>query len=352
VERRSTAARRKRAIAARKFPRTGAVLRAVQTTAKSLTAQVESTLETILTSRGQAQMAVAAEAPVPVAQEASGDGEEHTAIATLEPPPQEQEDTSITWGDTWAAPAVDTADDRSWRWQEPNFDDDMSGVLLAMPRRSLRERLMPALPFSLRERAWSGLDVWRRHVGILVTFTIICVLAVAGGIFGYQQIAKATENSNLSISSQNGNPTAPGGVIIVPPASQSTTPTPAIPMYEIGTWVSNNAPSGGTVTVFVRVVQNMQSAAGIPVSVSVQSPGSSKNYGPTKTGSSGIAKFTVRYGAASSADPVFVTATAHVNGQTLTAQTTFVPTSGSTQSTSTSGSGGNTPPDPPKRHHH
>jgi hypothetical protein len=306
-----------------------------------------------VTSRHQAQVAVAADAPVPITQEASGEGEEHTAIATLEPPQEKSDDyTSITWNDTWTPSEAEMQDDRSWRWQEPSFDDDVSGVLMAPPRRSLRERLMPTLPFSLRERAWSGLGGWRRHVGILVTFAVICVLAVVGGVLGYQQILKAAENSNLSISSQNSNPIVPGGVIIVPPGSQSSTPTPAIPMYEIGTWVSNNAPTGGTVTVFVRVVQNMQGAPGIPVSLSVQSPGSSRSYGPIKTDSSGIAKFTVHYASGSSTNPVFVTASAYLNGQTLTAQTTFVPASGSTQPMSTPASGDNTPPDPGKRHHH
>jgi hypothetical protein len=189
-------------------------------------------------------------------------------------------------------------------------------------------------------------------MGILVTFAVICVLAVAGGILGYQQIIQAAENLRVSLPSQNSSPTAPSGVIIAPPVAQSTTPTPATPVYQIGTWVSNNTPSsGGTVTVYVRVVQGMQGAPGIPVTVSVQSPGSSKNYGPTRTDSTGIAKFTVRYGSASGSDPVFVTATANVSGQTLSAQTTFVPVSGSTQPSGTPTSDGNSSSDPPKHHH-
>src|SRR5262249_12909182 len=156
------------------------------------------------------------------------------------------------------------------------------------------------------------------------------VFAIAGGILGYQQIMSATANSNLSISSPDSSATVPSGVVIMPPAVGSTTATPSTAAYEIGTWVSNSAPTGGSVTVFVRIVQNMQGAPGIPVTVFVQSPGSSKHYGPTKTDGTGIAKFNVQFGAASSTDPVFVTASASVNGQTLSAQTTFVPSSGAT----------------------
>lgn len=345
MERRSTAARRKRAIAARKFARTQHILKTVQETAKSVTTQVESAFATIVTARSQARVSVPSKVLLPTVQDASGEGEDHTSIATLELPPQEQDDdsASVTWDDTWTTPEADTTDDSSWRWQEPSFDDEVSGVLMTRPRRSLRERLMLSVPFSMRERAWGGVAAWRRHLGLLVTFAIIFMFAIAGGILGYQQIIKATANTSLSLSSPDSSATAPSGVVIMPPAVGSTTPTPSTAAYEIGTWVSNSAPTGGSVTVFVRVVQNMQGAPSIPVSVFIQSPGFSKNYGPTKTDKTGIAKFTVRFGAASGTDPVFVTATAHVNGQTLSAQTTFVPSSGSSQHSSTSSSATPTP---------
>lgn len=357
MERHSTAARRKRAIAARKFVRTDLILKTVQETAKSLTTQIESAVTTFAAARSQAQATTHASALLPIVPDVPATEqeyeEEHGVIATLEPPAQEQAhqeaDASVTWNDTWTDSEADTVeDDSTWRWQEPGLDDDMSRVFVDFPRRSLRERFMTALPFSLRERAWSGFGAWRRHMGLLVTFAVIFLVAIVGGLIGYQQIIKATENADLSLTQQNSNPTAPSGVVIVPPSVGSVTPTPVTSAYEIGTWVSNSAPTGGSVTVFVRIVQNMQGASGIPVSVTVQSPGFSKKYGPTKTDKSGIASFNVHFGAASGTDPVFVTATAHVNDQTLSAQTTFVPSSGSSAKDSNSGANATPTAGPPQ----
>lgn len=355
MERRSTAARRRRATAARNAERTRQALRSVQETAKSLTAQLESAWDAVLAARNQTH--AVAEVPVGVAQDSSGMGDESSSIATLEPPllppllEPEDDYAPTPWTDTWTNPEADAEDDPSWRWQEPSFDDEISEVLIARPRRSPRMGFMRALPFSLRERTWSGMSAWRRHLGLLITLAVVCLLAAVGGVIGYQQIVKATANSDLSLSSQNGSAT-PNGVVIAPQMTLSTTPTPAIPAYQIGTWVSNTSPTGGTVTVYARVVQNMQAASGISVSVLVQSPGFTKTYGPTRTGSDGIVKFTVHYGAASGADPVFVTATAHINGQSLSAQTTFVPLSGTTKSSATPPSDGNPTPGPTKHHHH
>src|SRR5262249_9322050 len=159
-------------------------------------------------------------------------------------------------------------------------------------------------------------------------------------------------NSDLSLSPQGSGLAAPNGVVIVPPVLQSTTPTPATPVYQVGVWVSDNTPSGGAVTVFVRVVQDMQGAPGIPVSVLVQSPGFTKKYGPTPTDNNGIPSFAVRFGAASPTAPVFVTASARVSGEALSAQTTFVPVGGSSQSGSSQQDGSGSPPPDGSQHRH
>lgn len=333
MEGRSTTARRKRAIAARKAARTRRL---------ALRARISQPLQPQLVAEAMAPVADQAQgtplAEVPVQAMRVVDQEpEHAAIATLElPAPQQDADSvSITWSDTWAAPEADAMDDRSWHWQEPSFDDETSWILMSQPRRGLRDFIMRTLPFSWRERTWSGFHVWRRHTALLLALGSILLVTAAVGILGYRQMLKAAEAVQLPLPSLNGGSAGPNGVVIVPPSGQSTTPTPVAPGYEIGVWVSNSSPSGGSVIVYVRVVHDMQVVPGVSVSLSVSSGG---RYSPVRTDRNGIAKFTVRYGGGAGS-PVFVTAKATVEGQTIFADTTFTPIGGASWS-----SGGSSDP--------
>jgi hypothetical protein len=76
--------------------------------------------------------------------------------------------------------------------------------------------------------------------------------------------------------------------------------------------------------VFVRLSQDVAPIAQIPVTLVVQLPGGPVNYGPTNTDDYGLATFTVSFGGIAGT-PIFVTASAKIGDQELTADTVFVP---------------------------
>jgi hypothetical protein len=112
---------------------------------------------------------------------------------------------------------------------------------------------------------------------------------------------------------------------VIQPGQDISAATPEAPKYQIGAWMSNNTPSGGSVKVFVRLSQNVAPVKDIPVTLSVEINGETLTYGPTNTDEYGLVTFTVEYGGISGS-PAFVTASAKIDEQTtLTAETVFVP---------------------------
>jgi hypothetical protein len=176
--------------------------------------------------------------------------------------------------------------------------------------------------FAFRERSW---DTWKRtRRTILTLLALVAMLAVA--ILGASLAASYMRHETAGLSISPAQPTAGSfsGGLVIQSGPETIAPTPEAPKYQIGAWMSNNAPSGGSVTVFVRLTEDIKPLAHVPVSLVAQVPGGSLRYGPTKTDAYGLAKFTVRYGGLSGS-PVFVTASAKVGSQTLTADTVFVP---------------------------
>lgn len=176
--------------------------------------------------------------------------------------------------------------------------------------------------FSFRERSWDSWKRTRRTALSLLALVAMLVVAIIGATLAASYMRPATRGLSLA-PSQPTVSSYSGGLVIQGP--ESISPTPEAPKYLIGAWMSNNAPTGGSVKVFVRVTENIKPLAHVPVTLTAQVPGGTLRYGPTKTDGYGLVTFEVRYGGLSQT-PVFVTATAKVNDQTtLTADTVFVP---------------------------
>jgi hypothetical protein len=227
--------------------------------------------------------------------------------------------------------------------QEAEADGDSPGALddddpwwevidssrTAAPRRaSLRQRVRQltslVMPFSPRERAISR-GHFRTRLVLLGALMVLVAITALGSVAAFGFAAKVASGAGqFSMGSTASTP--PGGVVIQP-LGGGVAPTPTPARYLIGTWVSDSAPASGGVTVFVRVsrgeVSNQGSpVAGVPVRISV----GGASYGPTDTNAYGLAAFNVGVGGGfDGSTPVFVTATAVVAGQTLTAQTSFAP---------------------------
>lgn len=175
--------------------------------------------------------------------------------------------------------------------------------------------------FAFRERSWDTWKRTRRTALTLLALTAMIIVAILGATFAASYMQHATQGLSIA-PAQPTVSSYSGGLVIQGP--ESIAPTPEAPKYQIGAWMSNNAPSGGTVKVFVRLTENVKPLAHVPVTLAAQVPGGVLRYGPTKTDGYGLATFTVRYGGLSGT-PVFVTASAKVGGQTFTADTVFVP---------------------------
>lgn len=176
--------------------------------------------------------------------------------------------------------------------------------------------------FAFHERSFDGWKQLRKTLLILLAFTLILAVAVFGGAVAASYALHATQKVNITpkptVSRYNGG-------VVIQPDTGSTTPSPAMAQYQIGAWLSNNAPSGGSVKVFVRLTENVAPLAKIPVTLAVQMPGGAVQLGPTNTDDYGLATFTVTYGGLSGT-PVFVTATAKIDDtHEITADTVFVP---------------------------
>lgn len=127
-----------------------------------------------------------------------------------------------------------------------------------------------------------------------------------------------------------------GGYAFTTPNPSSFTPTPTFPVFTIGAWVSNYAPSpSDTITIYVVCKiqdQTMQTAGGpapsIPITVLVGDPLDQTLNG--KTDNVGLAAISYTFNDPSIGQPVVVTVSANYNNQTYTNHTFFTP--GATQS--------------------
>lgn len=184
--------------------------------------------------------------------------------------------------------------------------------------------LRPDSPFEWDEYDWRQ-SIWGRRLriwpGVLAGVGLLVVVLVLAFVLA----SRATNSAQARLQPAQAitGTAAPSGIIIEQPAGAGS-PTPAPVLYQIGAWVSDSTPSGGSVKVFVRVSSQTKPVPNVPVTISVDGGGPAYSLGPTKTDADGLATFTVNAGGGRG-QPVFVTATAVVAGQTLTHQTTYFP---------------------------
>ncbi|HEY1389929.1 MAG TPA: hypothetical protein VGF38_15430 [Ktedonobacterales bacterium] len=224
-------------------------------------------------------------------------------------------------------------DEPDYQWQdeeESGSDEDEVGVtfdvdpeLFNIPSSLSGQAFAGDDAFALRERNREGWKQFRRTGLVLLVLTLVLSVAAFGAAVAASYLRRATDH--LTIPAPAPTVGAYSNGVVVQPGSESTTPTPEAPKYQIGAWMSNNAPGGGSVKVFVRLTQDVAPIPRIPVTLSVQMPGGSVvRLGPTSTDAYGLAIFTVNFGGARGA-PIFVTASATIGTEDLTAETVFVP---------------------------
>lgn len=177
-------------------------------------------------------------------------------------------------------------------------------------------------PFALRERSTDGWKRLRTTLLALLALALMVAVAVVGAAVAAMYAQQASRSINITqtrptVGSYNNG-------VVVQPGPELASPTPEAPKYQIGAWMSNNAPAGGTVKVYVRLSQDVAPLPNIPVTLAIQTPGGVLSYGPTNTDTYGLATFTVNFGGIAGT-PVFVTASAKIGDQELTADTVFVP---------------------------
>jgi len=222
------------------------------------------------------------------------------------------------------APSAGAEDDEDapdpWR----SLSERTSGAWLVAPSWSdrLHDWMNTAAPYSWRERAWRR-GFWRRR--ILRTLTLVAVIAVVALIaYGAFNAALRATHTSLAkiVPISSATPGKGGFVVSAPSGDQNATPTS--PAFIIGTWASNDTPSGGQVTLFARVTHNYGPVKGAQVIFTVQYPNGDATYGPVKTDAAGLAQEKITYGAGQG-QVVFVIATTHADGQDITADTSFTP---------------------------
>jgi len=177
--------------------------------------------------------------------------------------------------------------------------------------------------FALRERNRDGWKQLRKTALVLLSLVLMLTIAAFGAAIAASYLHRATDHLAIPVSVPTTSSYSNG--VVVQPGSEGIAPTPVAPKYQIGAWMSNNAPGGGSVKVFVRLTEDVAPIPQIPVTLSVQMPGGSVvKLGPTNTDGYGLATFTVKFGGTRGV-PIFVTASATVGDENLSADTVFVP---------------------------
>ncbi len=190
----------------------------------------------------------------------------------------------------------------------------------------LRGMLPLRSPFRWHERDWSD-GPWLQAAKLLPAAAVVLVTILLAGTLAVMLATHAMTGVRLQTQTTVSTPVVnPNSDVILQQPSQEQTPPPAPQHYMIGAWISGFAPgSSGSVRIVVRVSHDTQPVAGATVTLYVQFPGYGSNFGPVRTDQDGMAIIPVRYSGVPAQQPVFVTATAVTAGQTLTANTTFVP---------------------------
>ncbi|HET8905350.1 MAG TPA: hypothetical protein VFN11_00140 [Ktedonobacterales bacterium] len=224
--------------------------------------------------------------------------------------------------DPWEQAQAPDDGDTHWPDDDAFAALDLERELLGADEHITGKPIMREDAFAFHERSMDGWKRMRKTVAILVALALMLLVAVVGGVAVTSYARKATKQLNVAPST----PTVSSysGGLVIQPGSEANAPTPEVPLYQIGAWMSSNSPSGGSVKVFVRITHDVAPVPHVPVSLAVQIPGGILKFGPTKTDAYGLATFTVQFGGLAGT-PCFVTATATIEHQVYTADTVFVP---------------------------
>ncbi|HEX9038816.1 MAG TPA: hypothetical protein VF808_17675 [Ktedonobacterales bacterium] len=203
---------------------------------------------------------------------------------------------------------------RELRRMDPGFYDYFQGWM--------SERM----PFHWRERRRRRVS-WRRRTVIAAVLVVGVILAALIGNVGITVMRQVSQVFASAAALGSSQPSTPGSVIIAPAANTgiNSSPTPGPTVYAVGVWTSDSTPSGGSVTVYVRVSNK---GAAVPktrvyLQVSLGADGGGYRMGPYTTDAYGMATIHLNYGAGGGT-PVFLTAYATISGQTYTGKYTFV----------------------------
>jgi hypothetical protein len=153
----------------------------------------------------------------------------------------------------------------------------------------------------------------------LLSFALILVVS----LFVLLIAARAASRAGLPSASSSASNADP---VIIQHEGYWYSPIPSAPTYAVGVWVSDmSPPASGIEDVYVQVTRApsgpvIQPVANVPVKIS--SPNGVAN-GVVKTDGGGLAVFTFFYGSVEGS-PVYVTATATINGHAYSATTNFV----------------------------
>jgi hypothetical protein len=218
------------------------------------------------------------------------------------------------------------------RW-EPGVGDYPAYRQASAPSGPRRARRHSA--FSWNERDWSD-SAWQHRARLLPGLAALVAILLLAGAFAFVLVSKAASGVRGAGPSAQSTST-PGNSILIQQPPISASPTPPQQPYDIGVWLSSMSPGGGSVTAFVRVSNLTAPVANVPVTLSVQGA-TIQGGSPHSTNADGIAAFTVVFGGAGTDQPIFVFASASVQGNALSAQTTFFPGGGG------GGSAGEVPP--------
>src|SRR5258708_4580132 len=208
-----------------------------------------------------------------------------------------------------------------WESEVEDFPAYRQASAPSGPRRARRRHAA----FHWSERDWSD-SAWQHRARLLPGLAALLAILLVAGAFAFVLASKAASGVRGAVRpTQSTNTPANRIRIQQPPVSAS--PTPPQQPYDIGVWLSSLSPGGGSVTAFVRVSHLTPPVANVPVTLTVQGAPIQRST-PRLTDSDGVATFTVVFGGASTNQPIFVFASATVQGNALSAQTTFFPGGG------------------------
>jgi hypothetical protein len=208
------------------------------------------------------------------------------------------------------------------RW-EPGVGDSPAYRQASVPSGPRRARRHATFHWS--ERDWSD-SAWQHRARLLPGLAALVAILLLAGAFAFLLVSKAASGVRGAAPSPQSTNT-PGNSILIQQPPISASPTPPQQPYDIGVWLSSMSPGGGSVTAFVRISQLTAPVANVPVTLSVQGA-TIQGGNPHSTNADGIATFTVVFGGAPTDQPIFVFASATVQGNALSAQTTFFPGGG------------------------